>query len=292
MLKSKLLRFVLTPFFVFLASYVALVLFFSQQSGHILWENLLASGIFAVILGFFAFLCMLKKWFFFGWLGATVLFAGMAYLAGWESFSINYFYGNSYDSACPVSFYCFDTESLGPLYLLIKAGVETIFLFDLIIGAAFGVIILKTLVSLYPQTRYFSGAFVFGFFFIVLFMVQKIPDVPNYSALQYGVLGVVALMTLASLCFGIFYKTLSINNFKKIYVATVIALVFAMPILIPFDISTEEDQEGVFIARIFFGVMAILSFIYFGFFFKPRSATQTLNSSLTINRSKNKRTRH
>ncbi len=273
MFKSKPIQFVLAPLLVFLGSFVGLALFFSQQSGHILWENLVASAIFAAILAFFAFICMFSKWIFIGWMGITILAAGIVYLAGWDSFSINYFGGNAYVGSCPVSFYCFNTEQLGFWYLLMKTAFEIIFLFDVIVGFKLGVHTLVALNWAYPQTRYFMGTFILGLFTFLLSFVQRIPDVPKYTDFQYLLLGFLGILALASFCFGVFYTKLGtkLDRFKKIYGAAVLSYIFLIPILIPFDVASAEDQRAALIARVIFASLAVFLFIYMGFFAKPAS---------------------
>lgn len=289
-MKEKILKFLGIPLLVFLASDLGLILFFSQQSGHILWENILASTIFAAVLAFFILLCLASKWVFFLWLGGTFVIFLITYMAGWESFSIDYFRSDTY-SPCPVSFYCFDSQAFGPAYLFLSIGFQLLFLADLVVGAVFGVKILVTLARVYPQTLYYLGAFLFAFFTSMLFAVQSIEDVPTYNTLQYGVLGFGAIMTVASCTFGIFYRIIPLEKFKKIYGAGVISFLLALPIVIPFTINSAAEEKEALIFRIVFGCLTILSFIYFGFFAKPRS-TQPLSSSLSVGRTKNIRSRH
>lgn len=270
MSKAKFLSIVLTPPMVFLGSFAALVWFFSQQSGNIWWENLVASAIFAAVVAFFAFICMFSRWVFVGWLGGTIFFILLAYLLGMESFSIDYFRGNSYTGSCPVSFYCLNQHAPTWLVLLIQIPFETILLFDIIVGFKLGFLTLLALNNKYPQTKYFIGTFILGLFTFLLSFVQKIPDVPQYNGFQYAVLVLLGLFALVSLCFGIFYKKLGtrVDKFKRIYGAAVLSFIPLLTILIPFDVSTAEAQKEAFIFRLAFAAIALFSFIYIGFFAK------------------------
>ena len=291
---SKLKYHLLVLPLVFLGAYTALVLFFSQQSGHILWENLVASAIFAAILACFAFICSFSKWIFLIWLGGTLFFLGLALLLGWESFSINYFHGTAYTGSCPVSFYCLNQHNPAWLTLLIETPFETLFFVDISVGSAFGIRTLVALNAVYPQTRYFMGTFLLGLFTFLLSFIQRIPDVPKYTGFQYGLLGLLGVFGLSSFCFGFFYKKLGthVDKFKRVYGAAVVSFIFLLPMLIPFDVTSAEDQKAAFYGRIGFGLIALFSFVYLGFFAKPRLGTQALNGSQPISRSKNKRSRH
>lgn len=293
-LRHRLLRLILVPLGTFAVSYAALVFFFSQQSGHILWENLVASAIFAAIVAFFVAICLLSKWFFWLWLGVVALFYVIGMLNAWEGFSINFIFNEGYTGSCPVSFYCLSQNVPIWLGLLIQTAFEFMFWTDMIVGAT---LLLRTLIvlnSLYPQTKYFLGTFILGLFTFLLSFVQRIPDVPAYTGFQYAVLGLFGLFTLVSFCFGFFYKKLGtqVDKFKRIYGAAVMAFILLLPLLIPFDVSSAEDQKAALFARIGFGTVALFSFVYLGFFAKLRSTAQTLNGSTSITRSKNKRSRH
>lgn len=281
---SKWKRHVLIPPLVFLGTYGALVLFFSQQNGHILWENLVASAIFAAIVAFFAFICSFSKWAFLVWLGGTAFFASISF----------FLHGAAYTGSCPVSFYCLGQHDSAWLALLIQTAFETMFFFDIIVGAILGVRILVALNAVYPQTRYFIGTFLLGLFTFLLGFTQRIPDVPKYTPFQYLVLTILGLFALASFCFGFFYKNLGtrVDQFKRIYGASVLSFIFLLPLLIPFDVTSAEDQKAALFARIGFGLVALFSFVYLGFFAKLRLNTQALNGGQSIRSSKNKRPRH
>ncbi len=290
-LRHRLLRLILIPLGTFVVSYGALILFFSQQSGHILWENLVASAIFAAILAFFTFLCLFSKWVILMWLLGTISFLVIytAVLLDWDSFTLDYLYGT-----CLVSFYCLNQAMPTWVALLINTAFRTIFLIDIIAGAILLLKVLWTLNSLYPQTKYFLGTFIVGFFAMGFGFTQQIPDVPAYTGFQYILLGLLGLFTVASFCFGLFYKKLGtrVDKFKRIYGAAVMAFIFLLPLLIPFDVNSAEDQKAASFGRIGFGAVALFSFVYLGFFAKVRSPAQTLNSTASVTRSKNKRPRH
>lgn len=290
-LRHRLLRLILVPLGAFVVSYAALILFFSQQSGHILWENLVASAIFAAVLAFFTLLCLFSKWVLLMWLLGTIslLVIYTAALLDWDSFTLGYLY-----DTCLVSFYCLNQAMPTWLALVINTSFKIIFLIDVMAGAILLLKTLWTLNSLYPQTKYFLGTFITGLFAVGFGFIQKIPDIPTYTSFQYLLLGLFGLFAVASLCFGFFYKNLGtrVERFKRIYGAAVTALVFLLPLLVPFDVNSAEDKTAAFFGQIGFGMVALFSFVYLGFFAKARSATQTLNGTAPIARSKNKRARH
>lgn len=286
----KLRRTISIPFFVFLGSYVALVLFFSQQNGHILWENMVASAIFAAVLAFFTFLCTFSKWVFFMWLLGTISFLAisLAVVLDWNTFTLDYLYGT-----CYVSFYCLNQAMPTWVALLISVAFQIIFLIDILFGFILGLRTLLVLNSLYPQTKYFLGTFITGFFILLFSLIQMIRELPPYTSFQLGLLFLFTTLTLASLCFGIFYKKMgsNVDKFKRIYGAAVMAFIFLLPLLVPFDTSSADDQKAAFIGRLIFSTLAIFVFIYFGFFAKLQ-VPQGLDSCHSIRRSKNKRSRH
>ncbi len=258
--KVKVLSAVLTPPAVFLGSFASLVWFFSQQSGTILWENLVASALLAGMLGFFAILCVFSRWVLpFGLIGALG-FVLIGTLAGGD-----YRFGT-----CFVSFYCLNQHAPDWLVLLIKSTYESIFLIDLIAGATLGVRLLVNLNAKYPQTRYFMGTFLLALFTLLLSLVQGIPDVPQYNSFQLALLSLMGLLALVSFCFGLFYKKIgmAVDKWKRIYGAGVISLIFLLPLLAPLKVSSPEDQKAAFFGMIFFGATACFSFIYLGFFAK------------------------
>ena len=287
----KLRRHLSIPFFVLLGSYGALILFFSQQSGHILWENLVASAIFAAILAFFVFLCTFSKWVLLMWLFGTISFLAinLAVVLDWNSFTLDYLYGT-----CYVSFYCLNQAMPTWAALVISVAFQTLFYIDILFGFILGLRTLLVLNSLYPQTKYFIGTFITGLFTVLLSLIQMIPDVPAFATYQFVLLGLLVMLTLASFCFGIFYKKLGarIDTFKRIYGSAIMAFIFLLPLLVPFDTNSADDQKAAFFARIAFGTLALFVFIYLGFFVKLHSSTETLNSSSAIRRSKNKGASH
>jgi hypothetical protein len=264
MTKAKLLSFILTPLFIFLASFAALVFFFSQQSGHILWENLVGSAVLAALLAFFAFLCTLSRWALAVWLVGTLLFIGIGHLG--------YSFGGT-SSPCYVSFYCLDHHVSSWQAILIQSPFEAIFFIDIIFGFRLGVLTLIALSAAYPQTKYFMGTFITGLFTVLLSLTQRIPEVPKYNSFQYSILFLMGLAALVSLCFAIFYKKLGshVDQFKRIYGAAVLSFIPLMITLVPFDVSTAEAAKEAFIARVGFSLVALFIFVYLGFFAKLRS---------------------
>ena len=285
MTKAKFLSFILTPLFVFLVSFAALVFFFSQQSGNIWWENLVASALLAAMLAFFSFICTLSRWALAVWLVGTLLFIVIGRLG--------YSVGGT-TSPCYVSFYCLGQHVSSWQAILIQSPFEAIFLLDIVVGFRLGVLTLVALNAAYPQTKYFMGTFITGLFTVLLSLTQRIPGMQEYDGFQYAMLFLLSLLTVASLCFGIFYKKLGthVDKFKRIYGAAVLSSIPLLITLVPFDVSTAEAEKETFIARVALGLVALFIFIYLGFFAKLRSTAQTLNSGTAVTRSKNIRTRH
>ena len=143
-LRHRLLVHLLVPLLVFLGSFTALAVFFSQQSGTILWENLVASSLLAATLALFAFICMLSKWTFALWAIGTILFMVIGHLG--------YSFGDTY-SSCFVSFYCLGHHVSHWQLLLIQSPLEAIFFIDIIFSFIFGLRTLVALNAVYRQTR-------------------------------------------------------------------------------------------------------------------------------------------
>lgn len=289
----KLRRHVTVPFFVFLVSFTVLVLFFSQQSGHVLWENLVGSAVLAAALAFFAFMVTLRRWVILFWLAGTLVFVGLSLWVG-GTLSIDYFRSGTSTSSCWVSFYCLNQHLSTWLTLVVNAAFEMLVLMEIIFGFKLGVHTLVALSLVYPQTRYFIGAFLLGLFTLLVGLTQISHDVATLATFQLALLGLFGLFAFASFCFGLFYKKLGtrVDKFKRIYGAAVLAFVPLATLLIPFDVSTAETAKEAFIFRIAFGLVAIFTFVYIGFFAKVRLDTKALNGKATIHRSKNKGARH
>jgi hypothetical protein len=268
MTKAKFLAYFLTPFLVFLLSSGGSALFLSQQGGHILWENLVASSLFGATIAFFSIFCLLSKWVFPFWLIETLFLGIVFYFAGYGPLSFG---------PCPVSFYCTSHSQYPWLVFGIQTGFESIFLFDIVFGYTIMFRILMYLNAVFPQTPYYLGAFLMSFFALMINLVQRIPGIPEFSGFQYLVMSLMGLLGLASFLFGIFYKKLSskINRFKRIYGASIVAFIFLLPFLAPLEASPPEDQKIELFGKVFFASLALFSFIYFGFFGKKRLQEKT-----------------
>lgn len=194
------------------------------SSGTALWESVLAAGLYAAALSFFALLCLASRAILAIFLIGTLVL----------TFVLHHFGSNGAMSNCPVTTFCFDFKN-SFLTELFSTSFRMVILVDVSAGLILGIIFLLGLISRHPRALYFTGGSLHGLFVLLLSLLQvsDIPSIPAYSPLQWVAWGIFLLMALGSFCLGLFYKKIKPDPFKRIYGAVMMGSLILLPLLAP-----------------------------------------------------------
>lgn len=259
-LRAHLIRVILAPIVTFIVSFILLFGFFLSTTET--WgEPLIAAFVFAMALGFFAFLTALAP--------RSALGAFLVLLTGF--FLIYTMAGGEYYGACPVSTYCLRPETFGTIpFLLITISAKVIGLIDVIV---FGILLYRTLLTLLrmvPQARYYLGAGIFFFFVLLFFAVYQVLDYEP-RLFQKILMGFYALMGTSSLLMGLQYHKKFNEKWKRLFAALFASSIFLLPLLVPWEPTDTSDPQDVALGYAFFIGFAILAF--FGLLFSKKKKT-------------------